>query len=114
MNLCDICKKRDTCSVMKKVKSETSKAIGDLLGFFKFDVVFTKCSKFEKDKKSQVECEYFCSYCDHKTTCDLWEQVCNIDEDFIRESFEYDPEVQSVCSTVSYCKRFIPINKKEE
>jgi|GEM_PF-935664 len=115
MNLCDICKKRNTCSIKEKIKLEALKASNDISENFQVDIAINKCSAFKKAPKAQVECEYFCSYCIHKTTCDLWDQICNIDEEFIKEAFEYDSEIQSVCSTVSYCRKFTPIkNKKEE
>ena len=50
------------------------------------------------------EAQHICMSCKKSTTCPLWDQVCNIDEDFIRDAYEYDPSVQSVCTTVSYCK----------
>ncbi len=50
--------------------------------------------------------QHICMSCKKSTTCPLWDQVCNIDEDFVKDAFEYDPEVQSVCTTVSYCKLY--------
>lgn len=56
------------------------------------------------------EVEHICFTCKRKDTCDLWNQVCNIDEDFIKEAFDYDDNIQSVCTTVSYCKDYKPLS----
>jgi len=50
--------------------------------------------------------EHICLECAHQHTCHLWDQVRNINEDFVKESFIYDPGVHSVCTTVSYCREF--------
>ncbi|MDI1472991.1 hypothetical protein QI155_10650 [Thermodesulfovibrio sp. 1176] len=53
----------------------------------------------------------FCYSCQNSENCSLWEQVSEINEDFIKETFEYEPEVQSVGAAVNYCKLYQPKNK---
>ncbi len=59
---------------------------------------------YVEDRMAMVE--HICLSCEHQHTCHLWDQVMNIDEDFVRESFDYDPSVHSVCTTVSYCREY--------
>lgn len=113
MNLCVICKKRNSCKIKENIQLETSKAAEDLLPGAKVNVAFDRCSIFERDKKTPAEVEHICFNCSHSGTCDLWDQVCNIDEDFIKDAFDYDSSIQSVCSTVSYCGKFTPTKNKQ-
>ncbi len=112
MNLCIICKKYSNCEIRGKVQLEASRVAEGLLpGAFEVHAVFARCSKFKKDKKTSAAVNHICFDCSHSGTCALWDQVCNIDEDFIKNAFSYDPVVQSVCSTVSYCRKFTPTKK---
>lgn len=49
---------------------------------------------------------HICLECIRQDTCHLWDQIMNIDEAFVKDVFYYDPRVNSVCTTVSYCKNF--------
>lgn len=55
------------------------------------------------------EISHICSSCMSNKKCRLWKQILDIDEDFIKSSFEYDSDIQSVCSAVSYCEDYQPI-----
>lgn len=50
--------------------------------------------------------EFICQTCQKEETCSLWSQVCNMDEDWIKEAYNYDPRVQSVGVCVTYCRKY--------
>lgn len=59
------------------------------------------------------EITFICSSCMSNKKCRLWKQVRTMEDDFIRERFEYDSNIQSIGSAVSYCKDYLPIGDME-
>ncbi|MCM8786368.1 MAG: hypothetical protein NC899_09105 [Candidatus Omnitrophica bacterium] len=111
-NLCFYCKKINSC--LDAVNYENNTLIANLNKGIKVSILVYECPEFEIQENIEKEVEHICLSCIHKDSCSLWEQVCNIDEDFIKSAFDYDSELQSVCSTVSYCKNYKPTNNRRE
>ncbi len=111
VNLCKYCKKARNCSLLKEISNEISPVAEDFAVDYNviIDFSITSCPEFVSNRQGR-EIEHICLSCAKANTCKLWNQVCNIDEDFIRAAFDYDPEHQNVCSTVSSCKFYKPVN----
>lgn len=111
-NLCNYCKKAEICHVLKEISIKVSSVAKDLKINYGVTTNFfiSKCPDFVfGNQEKQVE--HICLSCAKSVSCKLWDQVCNIDEDFIRTAFNYDTDIQEVCSTVSRCKLYKPKNK---
>lgn len=112
-SICAYCKKHKNCKNKKVIEDEINPIIGKFAieKEIQLNYLVYRCPDFERNKDAK-EVEHICYSCENEHTCKLWDQVCNIDEDFIREAFEYDFENQEVCSTVSSCKFYIPKTKR--
>lgn len=110
VNLCDFCSKAKKCEKLKSVAKDISR-IADCYATknsMKIDFIMKKCRDFKAKSKIEKEVEHICFTCKNSSGCKLWKQVYNINEDFIKDAFDYDPEMQSVSSIVSYCRKYYP------
>lgn len=111
-NLCDYCSRRDRCyKLVKLVAAVLREADNDPEVEMSVEVAVKRCQIFKPLKQVNKALEHICYSCQNSENCSLWEQVSEINEDFIKETFEYEPEVQSVGAAVNYCKLYQPKNK---
>lgn len=106
-SICAYCKKAKKCTILASLFAGLEKGKSSLSATVSADIVVTQCEKF-KPSHAEKQVRHICYSCKKSINCSLWEQVCNIDEDFVRNAFEYDPDEQEVCSTVSRCKLYEP------
>ncbi|MEM1974163.1 MAG: hypothetical protein QXN68_05190 [Thermoplasmata archaeon] len=106
-SICVYCKKSKKCEMIAKLTSKLVMASDEFE--IQADVVVKKCRHF-KPSYAEKELGHICFSCKYSASCSLWDQVCNINEDFVKEAFNYDPEVQEVCTAVSRCKLYEPRN----
>lgn len=106
-SICVYCKKSKTCDMVSELIGKL--AIAAETFEIQADVVVKKCRYF-KPSYAEKELGHICFSCKHSTLCSLWDQVCNINEDFVKEAFNYDPEVQEVCTAVNRCRLYEPRN----
>ena len=88
-------------AVIKEIENEPQFEI-------KAEISVRKCQIFKSAKNINKALEHMCISCKNSNLCSLWDQVSNIDEDFIKNAFEYEPEFQSVGIAVNYCKLYQP------
>lgn len=109
-SICAYCKKQKNCNILTNLFAGLEKGKSSLSATVSADVVVTQCEKFDPSH-AEKQVKHICYSCKKSINCPLWEQVCNIDEDFVRDAFEYDTEQQEVCTAVSRCKLYVPKNK---
>ncbi len=109
VNLCNYCSRRDRCYKLVKLMAAVIKEIENEPQFeIKAEISVRKCQIFKSAKNINKALEHMCISCKNSNLCSLWDQVSNIDEDFIKNAFEYEPEFQSVGIAVNYCKLYQP------
>lgn len=59
-------------------------------------------------KEDSMEVIHICMSCHKSETCELWEQISTMDEDFVKDAYAYDPGIQTVGVTVTECFEYEP------
>lgn len=109
VNLCNYCSRRDRCyKLIKLVAAVLREVKNDPEIKMSVEVAVERCAIFKPLKQINRALEHICYSCQNSGNCSLWEQVSEIDEDFIKEAFKYEPEVQSVGVAVDCCKLYQP------